>query len=111
MGAPFLNVVATASTALADFISQITQEKPRTVLDDFADIDVKTQEKIAQIEATAGEARTLTDVLDGIGTKLNKVGEGTIDAGSDIQKLLEPLEGATMVLPQKMNFGLKPVNA
>lgn len=95
MGAPFLNVVATASTALADFISQITQEKPRTVLDDFADIDVKTQEKIAQIEATAGEARTLTDVLDGIGTKLNKVGEGTIDAGSDIQKLLEPLEGAT----------------
>lgn len=59
------NVVA----GINSMIEALTQTTPRTVLDDFADIDLKTGEKLAQIQQTADEARAMIAVLEEIGGK------------------------------------------
>ena len=66
IGSVFINVLADATTSLNDFIGKMTQAKPRTILDEFADINLKTGEKLAEIAKTAGEAESLVGTLDGI---------------------------------------------
>ena len=122
LGTPFLDVVGKATSAFAGFIDELGKEPERTVLDDFADIDKRTQEKITEIKAKAEEARTLTGVLEDIGkaaddsktkiseitddspdgSKLNGVKEGLQGVanqsnltGEEIKQALQPLEGAT----------------
>lgn len=66
IGSVFINVLADATTSLNDFIGKMTQAKPRTILDEFADINLKTEEKLAEIAKTAGEAESLVGTLEGI---------------------------------------------
>ena len=86
LGKSFLDVVADAVGALNGFIEMLMpDESKRTVLDDFADIDLKTEEKLEQIRQTAEEARLLTDELDAIG------GSKTDKAGSKVQQFANDL--------------------
>ena len=91
MGKAFLDVVADAVGALNGFLEMLLpDESKRTVLDDFADIDLKTDAKIESIRATAEEARLLTEELDKIG------GEKADAAGSKVQQLVEDLNGINL---------------
>ena len=78
-------------------------ETRKTVLDDFAEIDLQTEEKIAGIQKTAEEARILSETLDEIGG--SKAGK----AGSQVQQLATDLsnikldQGKTGVLKDFLN--------
>jgi hypothetical protein len=66
IGKTFLPIVEAATTGLADFIEKITAPKPHTVLDEFAEINLDTENKLKEIEATATKANDLVDVLKDI---------------------------------------------
>ena len=91
LGSTFLDVVAGAVNALNGFLEMLLpDESKRTVLDDFADIDLKTDQKLEQIRATAEEARLLSEELDKIGgTKADL-------AGSKIQQLATDLSNINL---------------
>ena len=86
LGGTFIGVVEGAVDGLTKFLDLLLpDESKRTVLDDFADIDLKTEEKLAQIKSTAEEARGLTTILDEInGTKSS-------NAGSAVQSIVDGL--------------------
>ena len=86
MGQAFIGVVAEATGALNGFLQLlIPEEKPKTVLDDFATINLQTEEKLAQIQTTAEQARLLTSVLDEINS------DATTRVGTNVAKLVEDL--------------------
>ena len=86
LGSTFIGVVEEAVGALNGFLDLLLpDESKRTVLDDFADIDLKTEEKLENIRATAEEARLLTEQLDEIG------GSKASKAGSAVQQMVEGL--------------------
>lgn len=86
LGGAFLGVVEQATLGLTEFLKLLLpDESKRTVLDDFADIDLKTEEKLENIRATAEEARLLTEQLDEIG------GSKASQAGSAVQQMVEGL--------------------
>ena len=87
LGQQFLGVVTTATNELNKFIKLLLpDESKRTVLDQFNDIDLNTSEKIAAVEATADQARTLISVLREIETqaKTDQTEVGKIDSGLDV---------------------------
>jgi len=86
LGKTFIDAVTEATGFLNTFIESLTpDESKRTVLDDFADIDLQTEAKLAQIQETAEQARALTEQLDAIGgTKADK-------AGSKVQQIASGL--------------------
>ena len=69
LGTLLIPAAQTAIKWLNDLVGTLTQPKQRTVLDDFADIEAETNQKIANIGAKANEARALIDALDGIAGK------------------------------------------
>ena len=86
MGTPFIETVAGAVNALNGFLEMLMpDESKRTVLDDFAEIDLKTEEKLAQIQETAAQANILADTLTDIG------GSKADKAGSKVQQLATDL--------------------
>lgn len=86
LGKTFINVVAGAVGALNEFITLLTpKEDAKTVLDDFADIDLKTDAKLASIKKTAEQANSLASVLDQIG------GSKADKAGSKIQQFADDI--------------------
>ena len=73
LGQQFIDVVTNATTLLNDFLKKLMpDESKRTVLDDFADIDLETEGKLAKIEETAEQARGLIAVLEQIETQAGK---------------------------------------
>lgn len=85
LGTYLIPVVNEAVGFINDLLLSLQSTGTRTVLDDFADIDLKTEQKLEQIRQTADEARILTDELDKIGgTKSNA-------AGSKVQQLVDDL--------------------
>ena len=86
LGKGFIDIVTEATGFLNTFIESLTpDESKRTVLDDFAEIDLQTETKLAQIQETAEQARALTEQLDAIGgTKADK-------AGSKVQQIASGL--------------------
>lgn len=76
LGKSFIDIVTEATGFLNGFIETLMpDESKRTVLDDFADIDLQTEAKLESIRNTASEARLLTDELDKIGgQKADKAG-------------------------------------
>ena len=105
LGKPFLDVVGGAVGALSDFITSLTTEPERTVLDDFEDIDEETAQKLEQVEKTYAEAQHLLDLLNEIGKKTVELKNGqtvTLESlfgdlasieenGGDIQGYIEGL--------------------
>lgn len=86
LGTTFIGAVAEATGFLNSFIESLTpDESKRTVLDDFADIDLKTEAKLSQIQETAAQARLLADELDKIG------GSKSDKAGSKVQQIATDL--------------------
>ena len=86
LGKGFIDIVAEATGFLNTFIESLTpDDSKRTVLDDFADIDLQTETKIAQIQETAEQARLLTEELDKIG------GSKADKAGSKVQQIASGL--------------------
>ena len=68
-GTVLLPIINNVIAGINSMLEALTATPERTVLDDFADIDLKTEEKLADIEQTAEEARTLVSVLEDIGGK------------------------------------------
>lgn len=86
LGVQFIKVVSDATGLINDFVESLAPKvKEKTVLDEFAEIDLKADEKIAKIRETAGEARLLTEQLDAIG------GSKADKAGSKVQQIAEGL--------------------
>ena len=79
-------VLGPAQSMLADFLEQITQGKPRTVLDEFNEIDLNTADKIAQINETMEQATALVNVLDNIQVKSGNVSPA-------VQQIADALSG------------------
>jgi hypothetical protein len=51
LGSTFIDIAANATTAISGFLDMlIPEEKQKTVLDDFAEIDLKTEDKLANIK-------------------------------------------------------------
>lgn len=79
LGSVLIPVAASIVGEINKILESLTSEGKRTVLDDFADIDLKTEQKIKEIESTKAEANVLVDVLDSIGQKAiddkSKIGE------------------------------------
>lgn len=86
LGKSFIDIVTEATGFLNSFIETLMpDESKRTVLDDFADIDLQTEAKLESIRNTASEARLLTDELDKIG------GQKADKAGSKVQQIVNGL--------------------
>lgn len=58
-----------------NMIDTLTQSPTTTVLDDFAEIDLKTAQKLAEIQQVKQEANILSDVLDEVFGKKNENGD------------------------------------
>ena len=101
LGEVLLPVVNEVIGGINTMLDTLTKTHSKTVLDEFAEIDLKTQEKIDNIKATSEKARTLTDVLDGIGknigdnkTKAGEMLDNVPDGKSGkLQDLIKSLEG------------------
>ena len=94
LGGFLLQVVTPVISGINEMISTLTTPTGRTVLDDFADIDLQTQEKISDINATADKARGLVTVLKECDTKLN-------DAKKSAETLLDGLpDGSEGKMPK-----------
>ena len=80
LGQTFLDIVGEAVNGLNGFLELlIPDESKRTVLDDFADIDLKTETKLSEIERVKTEAENLNEILSGIFTATDDNGENTGD--------------------------------
>lgn len=80
LGEFLLPVVNQVVGAINTMLEKLTSKPDRTVLDDFASIDLDTEGKIAAIESTAEKARDLTGILEEIGSDIasNKSAAGTM---------------------------------
>lgn len=68
-GNMLMEVVEPLTSKFADFLTKLTTSPEKTVLDEFADIDASTEAKMAEITATAENARALVGVLQEIQTQ------------------------------------------
>ena len=71
LGDVLLPVINDVVSGINNMMESLTKQHDKTVLDEFAEIDLQTEAKIANIEATAEKARTLTSVLGEIGTQIS----------------------------------------
>lgn len=98
LGEVLLPAVNSVVSALNSMLSSLAPTEERTVLDDFRDIDLQTEKKIAQIKSTSGKATALVKVLEDIGQKItdNKTNAGTmmddVPDGSELDDLVTALE-------------------
>lgn len=99
LGEMLLPTINDVISGINTMLEALTGEHDQTVLDEFANIDLKTAEKIAAVQQTAEDARSLTDVLNGIEKDIEEnkdaVG-GMLDKapdGSQLEPLKESVEG------------------
>ncbi|MBO5959011.1 MAG: hypothetical protein J6Q65_02700, partial [Lentisphaeria bacterium] len=80
LGEFLLPVVNQVVGAINTMLEKLTSKPDRTVLDDFAAINLDTEGKIAAIDSTAEKARDLTGILEEIGSDIasNKSAAGTM---------------------------------
>ena len=112
VGNLLLPVIGEAVSGLNKMITSLTTNPGKTVLDEFAEIDLDTQRKIDEIEATAEKARTLNSVLEEIkgssatsleGSNLDKSVQKMANNSSEMQK---GLEGFNKALEQMGENGI-----
>ena len=91
LGSSFYSAVTDATNWLNDFLNLLLpDESKRTVLDDFNDIDIDTENKLRDIERIAAEAADLTAELERIG------GSKADKAGSKIQQMATDLSSINL---------------
>lgn len=84
LGKAFIDVVKDATGFLNSFIQMLMpDESKKTVLDDFAEIDLKTEEKLSKIRETAAEANGLVDTLADINNNKTKQAAGAVQGLAD----------------------------
>lgn len=72
-GKVLLPIVNNVVEGINKMMKALTQDKPTTVLDEFADIDLKTEQKLTEIQNTAEEAYALIDTLGDVAEEANKL--------------------------------------
>ena len=84
LGKAFIDVVTNATGFLNDFIKLLMpDESKKTVLEDFAEIDLQTEEKLSKIRETAAEANGLVDTLVDINNNKTKQAAGAVQGLAD----------------------------
>ncbi|MBQ1792541.1 MAG: hypothetical protein II008_20370, partial [Oscillospiraceae bacterium] len=66
IGTAMLGITTDVVNAVNDILGELTKQHDKTILDEFADIDLQTATKIAEIEDTATKARDLVGILEGL---------------------------------------------
>ena len=77
LGEILLPVVEKVTGAVATFLSNITSQPERTVLDDFNDADVNAAEKMADLEATYNKAQDIIKLLEEISKQTVTLKDGS----------------------------------
>ena len=77
LGTILLPVVENVTSAVANFLAQITATPERTVLDDFNDIDVQTAEKMDKLQETYDKASDIINIIDEISKKTVELKDGS----------------------------------
>ena len=113
LGGPFLTTVSGAIGYINDMLALlIPEEKPRTILDDFAEIDLQTDAKIKKIEETATNARTVLGLLTQIeaadpdAANIVTFADEISGAADNIVEALGEIEGADKKIDQLDDFTL-----
>ena len=85
LGTSFIDAVGGAVGELNKFLELLIPKDESTVIDDFNNIDIDTEGKLAQISEVATSARELVEQLE----KIN--GKAGTEAGASVQKLASDL--------------------
>ena len=83
-GTFILNTIEPLISGVATFLEEITNTPERTVLDDFNDIEVDTEGKLAELQKTAAEAQAIIDLLAKIEEKSVTLNNGTTISLADL---------------------------
>lgn len=95
VGSLLLPVISDAISGLNSMLSLlIPATKQTTVLDEFANIDLKTEQKISAIQETKQEALNLLDVINQISSAKVTDNSGTITSMSNAGNILNNTAGA-----------------
>ena len=92
VGQTFLDAIGGATSAVANFLEKITSKPERTVMDDFNDIEVDTQTKMAELEATYDKAEAIIKLIEEISTQTVKLKDGSTATFEDLFKDLGNIE-------------------
>lgn len=109
VGEVLLPVVSGVVASINEMITSLTQTTPRTVLDDFADIDLDTAKKLADIEATANQANDLIEVLEDLQEDVNDLNKSSVNLG-DWQTVLGILETAGAIDVSKAGTSIEDLS-
>ena len=88
LGSMLIPALEQATGWVNKFLTELQPKETRTVLDDFADIDLQTEQKLQKIRETATEAGLLVDVLNGIANSVDDTAQS-----SGLIKFIESLSG------------------
>lgn len=97
LGESFYNVVADATSTLADFLEKLKPSKEETIIDKINNIKIDSEGKITEINAVAYEAEALLLELQNINTLSG------LNADSDTLKYIETLTSDIGGLGEKLN--------
>ena len=77
LGELLIGPAAEATKWINDFLGSITSEPESTVLDDFADIDIDTEGKLADLEATYQKAQDIINLIKEIESDTVELADGS----------------------------------
>lgn len=92
LGSAFLGIVGNATSALANFLEQVTKQPERTVLDDFNDIEVDTASKMKDLNETYNKAQDIIKVLDEISKETVTLNNGSSITFEELFKNIADVE-------------------
>ena len=75
-GMILMNVIEPLTTGLADLLDKLTEEPSRTVLDDFADIDLDYEKRLAHLDQTTALVTNLVSILNEVQAKTATLSNG-----------------------------------
>lgn len=97
-GELLMTVVEPLVSGLADFLNLVTDEGTTTALDDFANIDAKTGQKVSNIQKTAEDAGILTDELASLAEKTSLTSEEQARWLETCKRLVQTIPGLNSII-------------
>lgn len=97
-GELLMTVVEPLVSGLADFLNLVTDEGTTTALDDFANIDAKTGQKVSNIQKTAEDAGYLTEELEKLAKKANLTGDEQSYWLETCKRLVQTIPGLNAII-------------